>query len=771
MRRLIATAVALAFWTSAAVAQPGISYAPIGSGAYGYATYAIQATPAGAVYLSGRFPGSEFDALARLNASETPTYLPPGPAGTISEMAIGADGSLYATGWGGPYVGRWSGTEWSQLPNVSPYECSSCIRDLAAAPDGSLYIAGRFYAGVSQQNGVWRFDGTEWTLLGGGMDRGIEEITVGTDGTLYAAGLFTTAGGAAASYVARWDGAAWAPLGTGTDGPVQALAVGLDGSLYAAGEFVTAGAVAARHVARWDGTAWHALSSGVAGSSDAPVEALAIASDGSLIVAGAISEAGGVAVNNVARWDGTAWSALGQGLDGRVFDLAALPDGGLISSSAQFGYARWNGSTWSPPRPDTDAPVRALAVADGTVYAGGEFSRAAGVPANHIAQWSPSQSWRSLGSGVDAPVLAVTSESGTAVYAGGAFGMAGGSPAAHVARWNGTAWSALGTGTDAPIEALALTIDGLLHAGGAFTTAGGSPANHVAQWDGTAWAPLGTGLDGLVHALATLPNGVLYAGGDFMTAGGVPANHVARWDGTAWTQVGSGLDGPVYALLLAPDGTLFAGGAFTAAGGGPANHVARWTGTEWVGVGDGTDDVVKSLTLSTFNGATDDLVAGGDFTMAGGAPASRIARWDGTAWHAYGEGVFGGDVYALATTRDNLVVLGGDFAGAGGQPTPFVAAVRLVNPVSEAPAPQSRRITLSVGPNPTRGAATAFVTAETPATVEVFDALGRRVGRAEAPAGARVAVALPTERLAPGVYVVRLVADGLVQTARLVVAR
>jgi hypothetical protein len=38
--------------------------------------------------------------------------------------------------------------------------------------------------------------------------------------------------------------------------------------------------------------------------------------DGDLIAAGAFTEAGGVPVNRIARWDGTDWSPLGSGIDG-----------------------------------------------------------------------------------------------------------------------------------------------------------------------------------------------------------------------------------------------------------------------------------------------------------------------------------------------------------------------------------------------------------------------------------------------------------------------
>ena len=73
----------------------------------------------------------------------------------------------------------------------------------------------------------------------------------------------------------RCDGQPHRPLGRdrvassgqrdGTTDHVNALAFGPDGSLYAGGKFTTAGGVTANHIARWDGSDWHPLGSGIEG--------------------------------------------------------------------------------------------------------------------------------------------------------------------------------------------------------------------------------------------------------------------------------------------------------------------------------------------------------------------------------------------------------------------------------------------------------------------------------------------------------------------------
>src|SRR5260370_30788808 len=62
---------------------------------------------------------------------------------------------------------------------------------------------------------------------------------------VYAGGVFTTAGGSAANYIAKWDGSSWSALGSGTGGGNQSVvfALAVSGSdLYAGGYFITAGA-------------------------------------------------------------------------------------------------------------------------------------------------------------------------------------------------------------------------------------------------------------------------------------------------------------------------------------------------------------------------------------------------------------------------------------------------------------------------------------------------------------------------------------------------
>jgi hypothetical protein len=110
----------------------------------------------------------------------------------------------------------------------------------------------------------------------------------------------------------------------------------------------------------------------------------------------------------------------------------------------------------------------------------------------------------------------------------------------------------------------------------------------------------------------------------------VSASRIARWNGTSWSALGSGISGlpnftSVNALTVLPNGDLVAGGQFTSAGGVSANGIARWDGTSWSALGSGMGGQYPSVyALTTLpNG---DLVAGGDFGSVGGVSASVLSR-------------------------------------------------------------------------------------------------------------------------------------------------
>ncbi len=305
-----------------------------------------------------------------------------------------------------------------------------------------------------------------------------------------------------------------------------------------------------------------------------------------LIVGGAFATAGGVAVSNIAAFNGTAWSALGDGTNG-----------------VPWAFAEYNGD----------------------LVVGGRFTMAGGVPCSYVARWDGT-AWHAMGDNLNSFVYALAVYNGE-LYAGGVFLING---QQSVARWDGAGWQPVGGGMaiyDCPVNwcgtgVYALRVfNGELVAGGYFTQAGGIGARYIARWDGYSWHSLGGGLDYQVEAL-TEHNGKLIVGGHFSRASynSVATNRIAVW-GPGWSALGEGLNKAVWALA-SHNGKLYAGGAFTASGETPMSRLAVWNDTGWSEVGAGVDSTV--LDLSVYDG---DLVPVGHFASVGGVPSSHWARW------------------------------------------------------------------------------------------------------------------------------------------------
>jgi PKD repeat protein len=308
----------------------------------------------------------------------------------------------------------------------------------------------------------------------------------------------------------------------------------------------------------------------------------------------------------------------------------------------------------------------------GNLYAGGRFTTAGMVKANHIAMWNGS-SWSILGNGMDGPVLALAVDRAGNLYAGGEFSTAGGVSANNIAQWDGSSWSPLGSGMDNNVLALAVDGSGTLYAGGAFTTAGAVSTNYIARWNGTSWSALGSGMNNAVQALAVDDAENLYAGGFFNTAGGVSANGIAKWNKTSWSALGSDIGeySTVHALAVDGVGNLYAGGQIDTAGGASANNIAKWNGSSWTALGSGMD--YYSVYALAVDGSGN-LYAGGGFETAGGVSANNVAVWDGNNWSALGSGM-GGDyryVHALVIDSENNLYVGGEFTTAGGKPSAHI---------------------------------------------------------------------------------------------------
>ena len=569
----------------------GSSWSTLGDGLNGY-VYAIAPGPEDTVYVGGAF--------SRANPSLTVNYVAMWDGSSWNALGSGTNNEVYALALdadtlyaGGafttpyPFFAKWNGSSWESMGSINN-EVHTILLD-----GSDIYIGGAF---TSPANRVAKYTEGSWTSSGD-INDGIVKTLVMDGSDLYAGGSFTNP----AYRVALLNAGTWGTVGTGANNnEVSALLVS-GSDLYAVGSFTDMGGVtSADYLARWNGSSWAAVGDGIDSQGKAIVET------GNIFVGGAFDQAGSVGAGYIAEWNGSSWSAL--------------------ATSSDFG---------------TNSTVNALAVNGSYIYAGGDFTTAGDVVVNNIARWDGS-SWEALGTGLNGTVYTICSY-GPNVYVGGNFSTAGGVGVNNIAVWNGASWSALGTGGvfNDIIFSIAVSDSGVF-IGGKFT----EPARRIVRFYNNQWDSLGTGIgndpDHYVRTIA-IKNDTVYAGGYFTIAGGFSASNLAFWDGTNWAELGggvsSGAPNVVNVLAFLAD-TLYVGGLFSQVNSGAltVNNIARWvTGSGWSvitdGVEDGVDDQVWDIDVSR-----NYIYVCGDFWYAGDTEARQVAKFNGSSWETFGTG-------------------------------------------------------------------------------------------------------------------------------------
>jgi hypothetical protein len=409
------------------------------------------------------------------------------------------NGELIAGGSFPAAISRWNGSSWQPLAGGMGTiftNASSCVYTVATY-QGELVAGGSFTiaGGIANIINIARWNTNSWLPVGNGMNGSVAALTV-YDNKVVAGGSFTTASGRIVNRIACWDSNSWQSLGTGVNNTVSALTT-FNGQLIAGGSFTTAGGVNAKCIARWNGSSWQSV------PTYANVSVVcALAQYGNELIFGtAVSQSGPYdptpTYYNLIRWNGSAPAQLlyisatrelGKWYpDSNPIKALAVYNGELIVAGDiatvkgiyMGGIARWNGTIWQSLGNGVNNTIRSLAVYNGELIAAGRFTMAGGIDVNHIARWNGT-SWQPLGNGINDSVFAFAVYDGQLI-AGGSFTTAGGKDANNIARWDGTNWQPLNGGISGPVYALAV-YDGQLIAGGDFTTAGGKASAYIAEW-------------------------------------------------------------------------------------------------------------------------------------------------------------------------------------------------------------------------------------------------------------------------------------------------
>src|SRR3954447_19177619 len=277
----------------------------------------------------------------------------------------------------------------------------------------------------------WNVSSGSWSALGASKLNGAVNAIAYRAGKVYVGGVFTNAGGNPdLDFLAVWDGAKWGTVcnatGSAISGTVSALQI-IGSTIYVGGSFANGARIADADylvacdlntgAARATTSANHYFSGGV--------NALTADSRGRLYAGGGFSSLEGVpAAGNVAYLDGAGWHAMGSGsgqggsaigtfvrsLAANGTDVYVGTDAVNVANIPQADHvARWNGSAWSAVGSNssggdgwlpTSSFIYALATSGSRVFAGGSFQNANGDATNDFVASYDGSGWHPIGSSI-----------------------------------------------------------------------------------------------------------------------------------------------------------------------------------------------------------------------------------------------------------------------------------------------------------------------------------------------------------------------------------
>ena len=347
----------------------------------------------------------------------------------------------------------------------------------------------------------------------------------------------------------------------GANGNVVALAVQTDGGILVGGKFTTLGGQTRNHLGRINGsgTLDTNFNVGTTGGSYPAVSALAVQADGKVLVGGDFTTLGGQAHTNLGR----------------------LKADGTLDSS------------FSPVATAVSYPsVAALAVQrDGKILVGGHFTSLAGQPRTCIgrltADGALDGAFNPLLGGVSDPSLySLAVQPDGKILVGGSFTTLNGQPRNHIGRLNadGGLDTTFNPGVSLSALCFAIQADGNILVGGNFTSLGGQTRYNIGRLNtnGTLDASFNPGAGSTVSSLAVQSDGKILAAGAFTTLAGQNCYFLGRLnlDGTLDPTFNPGANSSVSSIAIQANGQILVGGGFFILGGQLRYYFGRLNNSE-----------------------------------------------------------------------------------------------------------------------------------------------------------------------------------------------
>jgi uncharacterized delta-60 repeat protein len=568
------------------------------------------------------------------------------------------------------------------------------------------------------------------TNTGTGATTTITSIAIQSDGKIVLGGGFTTFNGATVTRIVRLnadgtrDTAFTTNAGTGANGTVNSLVIQSDGKIVLGGSFTTFNGVTVNRIVRLnaDGTRDTTFTTNAGTGTNGVVSKVETQSDGKILIGGSFSGFNGVTVNRIVRLnsngtrDTTFTTNTGTGADGIVDAIAIQSDGKIIlggdfttfNSATVNEIVRLNANGTRDTAFTTNTGtgtvngVEVIVIqTDGKIIIGGGFTTFNGVTVNRIVRLNADGTrdtafTTNTGTGAGSTVNSIAIQSDGKILIGGVFATFNGVTVNRIVRLNADGTADQIAGADDSVFAIAIQSDGKIVLGGLFTIFNGVTVNRIVRLnsDGTRDTAFttntGTAFNSTVNAIAIQSDGKIVIGGDFTTFNGTTVNRIARLnsDGTRdtafTTNTGTGFDSAVFAIAIQSDGKIVLGGLFTIFNGVTVNRIVRLNA-------DGTRDTAFTTNTGTGAGSTVNAIAiqsdgkillGGAFLTFNSVTVNRIVRLnaDGTRDTAFTTNTGTGansTVNAVAIQSDGKILLGGNFISFNGVTVTVNRIVRL----------------------------------------------------------------------------------------------
>jgi hypothetical protein len=518
---------------------------------------------------------------------------------------------------------------------------------------GSIYLAGDFSTiGDSARNHIGAIDtgGVSATAWNPNPDNSYHfpfvSTLVAANGFVYAGGNFTSIGSSSLIALAELDttdgnATAWDPQiitdGSGGANVNQLQIVG--DKLCVGGNFYGFGATRQGGFAALD-TSNGTISGWKTGVDTTDYVTCFDITDGKIFFGGGFSWINGEPRASLAASDTSgnllSWAPNADGSPNAIVDGGgAVYVGGGGSSfggAARGGVAAYTESTGqltglSVDLHDINNQVIALALHDTTLYVGGVFSSAGGLPRNGLAAFSTNTGnvlpfnanlvaapWSFYSGSPDIFALKVY---GNNLYAGGQFQASGDSTRNNLASFDLstgdiTSWNPDANGSSQPWIAAMDAAGGKIYFGGKFVNAGDSVRTHLAAVDtitgtATSWNPILTNPpynnDNFNVSAITLDGSTVYVGGDFYNVNGQQDSSIAAIDtSSTGTLLSWNPHIDAYPQSIALSGSLvYMGGWFSEINGQTLNYVGavdKVNGTPVTGWNLNINSVVDAIGIS-----------------------------------------------------------------------------------------------------------------------------------------------------------------------------